>query len=240
MSNAFVIRALGLGVELNGRRVVDGVSLCAAGGTITAIVGPNGAGKTTLLRALAGLTPRTDGTLMVAGADPAQIGAAEAVKSRAYCAQRPACAWNFPLADLANITGRPDAFTDWLVKLSLEEVIDRRLAELSGGEQKAVYLAFALSQLAEPFGHAVLLDEPTDSLDLRRQSAVRLALRGLAQSGAACVIATHDFELARHCDRVLVLAESRLIAEGTPAETLTPTVIREVWGVDLKAIQSSH
>ncbi len=240
MGEPLVIKAIGLGVELGGRRVIDGISLIASGGTTTAIVGPNGAGKTTLLRTIAGLAARHDGELTIAGIDPAKISAAGAMATRVYCAQRPTCAWNYPLHDLARISGQSEAFIDWLVKLSLEEAIHRRIWELSGGEQKAVHLAFALSQLAESFGCAVLLDEPTDSLDFHRQAAVRSAVKALAQAGAACVIATHDMELARACDRVLVLAEGRLIAEGTPTETLTPAVIREVWGVDLGVTPSAR
>jgi len=211
-----LIRALGLGVELAGRRVIDGVSLAASGGQIVALVGPNGAGKTTLLRALAGLLP-SSGELSV-------------VEHRAYCAQKPSCAWDYRVRDLGEIVGQPAAFAEWLAKLGLADFGERRLSELSGGEQKCAHLAMALAALPEPYGNLLLLDEPAASLDLAKQAAVHQAIRACAQAGAGCVIATHDLAFARRCDQVIVLSEGRLVATGRPVTTLTREVIAEIWG----------
>ena len=224
-----LIEALGLGVEIDRRRIIDGVSLSAAGGQTVAVVGPNGAGKTTLLRALAGLLPH-DGELKVAGHDPRIVGAATCAQTRAYCAQKPVSAWDYRVSDLGEIVGDPVGYGAWLEKLRLGDCAGRRLSELSGGEQKGAHLAMAFASLAEPFGGALLLDEPASALDLSRQEAVRQAIVAFAQAGAACVIATHDLSFARRCDLVVVLSEGRLIAAGDPASTLTPTVISEVWG----------
>ena len=228
MSDA-VIKALGIGVEIAGRRIVDGVSLSVERGQTFAVVGPNGAGKTTLLRAMAGLLP-SEGELEVGGYDPRFIDAATCAQTRAYCAQKPVSAWDYRVGDLGEIVGEPAGFADWLSKLNLAEFAQRRLSELSGGEQKGAHLAMAFATLAEPFGGALLLDEPASALDLGRQEAVRQAIRSFAQAGAACVIATHDLDFARRCDRVIVLSEGRLVATGEPTATLTPEVISEVWG----------
>ncbi len=228
MSDA-LINALGLGIELAGRRIIDGVSLSADRGQTIAVVGPNGAGKTTLLRALAGLLP-SEGELEVAGYDPRVIDAKTCAQTRAYCAQKPVSAWNYRVSDLGNIVGEPAGFADWLEKLHLGEFADRRLSELSGGEQKGAHLAMTFAALAEPFDGAMLLDEPAAALDLGRQEAVRQAIRFFAQAGAACVIATHDLSFAKQCDTVIVLSEGRLIAAGEPTSTLTPEIISEVWG----------
>jgi iron complex transport system ATP-binding protein len=211
-----LIRALGLGVELGSRRVIDGVSIDAYSGQIVAIVGPNGAGKTTLLRALAGLIP-SSGELMI-------------TKVRAYCAQKPASAWDYRVRDLGEIVGEPAGFGDWLAKLGLADFGERRLTEISGGEQKCAHLAMALSVLPEPYGNVLLLDEPTASLDVAKQAAVHQAIRACAQAGAACVIATHDLAFAQRCDRVIVLSEGRLVATGEPRTTLTREVIAATWG----------
>jgi iron complex transport system ATP-binding protein len=228
MSDA-LIRALGLGVEIAGRRIIDGVSLSAARGQTVAIVGPNGAGKTTLLRALTGLLP-SSGELEVGGYDPRIIDAATCAQTRAYCAQKPVSAWDYQVSDLGDIVGEPVGYADWLTKLQLGEFSDRRLSELSGGEQKGAHLAMALAALAEPFGGALLLDEPAAALDLGRQEAVAQAIFAFAQAGGACVVATHDLSFANRCDAVVVLAEGRLVAAGEPVSTLTPEIIFGVWG----------
>lgn len=224
-----LLQAVGIAVELGGRRVVDGVSLTAESGRIVAVVGPNGAGKTSLLRALAGLVDST-GELQVAGEDPRRASAQANARRRAYCAQKPTCAWDYRVSDLGDIVGAPEAFTEWLARLGLNELGERRLTRLSGGEQKAAHLAMAFASLADPFGTLLLLDEPADSLDVGRQALAAEAIRRFAQAGGAAVVATHDLAFARSCDVVVVLAEGRLVAIGAPAEALTPAVIASTWG----------
>ena len=228
MSEA-LIHVLGLGVEIGGRRIIDGVSLSAARGQVVAVVGPNGAGKTTLLRAMAGLL-LSEGELEVGGYDPRIIDAATCAQTRAFCAQKPVSAWDYRVGDLGDIIGEPVGFADWLAKLHLAEFAERRLSELSGGEQKSAHLAMAFAALAEPFGGALLLDEPAAALDLGRQEAVAQAILAFAQAGGACVVATHDLSFAKRCDAVVVLSEGRLVAAGEPSSTLTPEIISAVWG----------
>ena len=228
MSDA-IIKALGLGVEIAGRRIVDGVSLSAKRGQTVAVVGPNGAGKTSLLRAMAGLLP-SEGELEVGGYDPRFIDVATCAQTRTYCAQKPVSAWDYRVKDLGEIVNEPDSYAHWLKELHLGDFIDRRLSELSGGEQKAAHLAMTFAALADPFGGALLLDEPAAALDLGRQEAVRQAIGFFAQAGAACVIATHDLAFARRCDGLIVLAEGRLVAAGEPMPTLTQEIISEIWG----------
>ncbi len=224
-----LLQVVGIAVELGGRRVVDGVSLTAESGRIVAVVGPNGAGKTSLLRALAGLVDST-GELQVAGEDPRRASAQANARRRAYCAQKPTCAWDYRVSDLGEIVGAPEAFTEWLARLGLNELGERRLTRLSGGEQKAAHLAMAFASLADPFGTLLLLDEPADSLDVGRQALAAEAIRRFAQAGGAAVVATHDLAFARSCDVVVVLAEGRLVAIGAPADALTPAVIASTWG----------
>ena len=229
-----LVEAVGLAVEIGGRRIVDGVSLRAEAGQVVAVVGPNGAGKTTLLRALAGLVVST-GELRIAGEDPRSASAQANARRRAYCAQKPASAWDYRVRDLGEIVGAPDAYAGCLARLSLADLSERRLTRLSGGEQKAALLAMTFASLAEPFGAALLLDEPAGSLDLARQALVAAEIRRFAQAGGAAIVATHDLSFARGCDRVVVLAEGRLTAAGLPAATLTPDVIAATWGEAARA-----
>ncbi|MFM2211259.1 MAG: hypothetical protein RL639_453 [Verrucomicrobiota bacterium] len=229
-----LIEAIGLAVELGGRRVIDGVSLRAESGQVVAVVGPNGAGKTTLLRALAGLVT-SSGELRIAGEDPRSASAQANARHRAYCAQKPACAWDYRVNDLGVIVGTPDAYAECLARLSLADLSDRRLTQLSGGEQKAALLAMTFASLAEPFGAALLLDEPAASLDIARQALVAAEIRRFAQAGGAAIVATHDLTFARECDAVLVLAEGRAIGLGAPSAALTPAVIAATWGASAQA-----
>lgn len=229
-----LIEAIGLAVELGGRRVIDGVSLRAESGQVVAVVGPNGAGKTTLLRALAGLVT-SSGELRIAGEDPRSASAQANARHRAYCAQKPACAWDYRVNDLGVIVGKPDAYAECLARLSLGDLSDRRLTRLSGGEQKAALLAMTFASLAEPFGAALLLDEPAASLDIARQALVAAEIRRFAQAGGAAIVATHDLTFARECDAVLVLAEGRAIGLGAPSAALTPAVIAATWGASAQA-----
>jgi len=224
-----LVEAVSLAVELGGRRVVDGVSLKADAGQVVAVVGPNGAGKTTVLRALAGLIGST-GELRVAGEDPRRASAQANARRRAYCAQKPACAWDYRVRDLGEIVRAPETFTEWLARLGLDELGERRLSELSGGEQKAAHLAMAFASLAEPFGTLLLLDEPAASLDVGRQMLTASAIRRFAQAGGATVVATHDLSFARSCDIVVILAEGRLVGVGAPSSALTPEIIAATWG----------
>lgn len=233
MSEPF-LECAALAVELRGRRIIDGVSLRAEAGQVVAIVGPNGAGKTTLLRALAGLIAST-GELRVAGEDPRQASAQANARRRAYGAQQPTSAWDYRVSDLGDIVGASDAYADRLGSLDLSELASRRLSQLSGGEQKAAHLAMTLASLAEPYGALLLLDEPTASLDLARQSLVAAALRRFARAGGTVLVATHDLAFAREGDAVLVLAEGRAIGLGAPEAALTPAIIAATWGASAQA-----
>jgi iron complex transport system ATP-binding protein len=229
-----LVEAIGLAVELGGRRVVDGVSLRAESGQVVGVVGPNGAGKTTLLRALAGLVSAS-GELRIAGEDPRSASAQANARHRAYCAQKPACAWDYRVSDLGEIVGAPAPYAECLSRLSLADLTERRLTQLSGGEQKAVFLAMTFAALAEPFGAVLLLDEPAASLDVARQALVAAEIRRFVQAGGTAIVATHDLSFARSCDVVVVLTEGRLTAAGDPATALTPDVIAATWGESVRA-----
>ena len=139
------------------------------------------------------------------------------------------------MRDLGAIVGAQDAYAECLARLSLADLSERRLTELSGGEQKATLLAMTFASLAEPFGAELLLDEPAASLDIARQALVAAEIRRFAQAGGAAIVATHDLSIARSCDLVVVLAEGRLTAAGDPSTALTPDVIAATWGESARA-----
>ena len=215
-----VVRIRALGVTLGGSRVLDGISLSVEPSEALAVAGPNGSGKTTLLRTLAGLLPASDGELSLRTSG-----------RTGYCPQNPSCAWNFTVDELLRLSPRPQAAREWCDRLGAGGLVERKIFSLSGGERRMAHLALALSNPEEPFGSLILLDEPTADLDAARRLAVVGAVETLRAAGAAIVIATHDFDLARSADTAAVLAEGRLVAVGPPRESLTPDLVHEIWGV---------
>ena len=134
-------------------------------------------------------------------------------------------------------TSRADIDLAWtaLDELGVAELADRPLGQLSGGQRQLVALAQTL--VREP--ELILLDEPTSALDLRRQVAVLSHVRRICHrdSGRLAVVALHDLNLAaRFCDRLAVLGDGRILAEGPPAEVLRPDVIAEVYGLRVRIV----
>jgi energy-coupling factor transporter ATP-binding protein EcfA2 len=206
----FVLEVSHLEVDLGERTVLRDTSFSAAGGEVVAIVGRNGVGKTTLLRALAGLQ-RYRGTVSVDG-------------------ERPDLAMVFqnPDMQLFNATVRdeilfkvpePDmSWYRWLLDmLGLGDYKETPPLLLSEGEKKRVALAIAL--MHKP-AHGVLLDEPALGQDAAHKARLIGLARALAEAGRLVVMTTHDLSLAAQADRLLLLGESGLIADGSPPDVL--------------------
>ncbi len=225
-----------------------GVSLAVRRGELVAVVGPNGAGKTTLLRALLGLVPCTGGG---AGAAP----------GRALALGRDARSWRrdalarvvgvvaqreepaFPLTVREAVEmGRYPHLGAWrapgpadreaveraMRRTDVAALADRWVATLSGGEWQRVRIARALAQ--EP--RALVLDEPTASLDFKHEMAVFELVAGLVKRDglAALVISHHINVAARFADRLVLLAEGRVVADDAPARVLEPARLERVFG----------
>lgn len=224
------IRCAGVTVTMEGRTILSDLCFDIGPGETVAVVGANGSGKTTLLRACAGLLPMATGELGIVGRDPRASAPAYLADLRAYAPQHPQSAWDYTVSELAALTPAPDRFVAWCQRLCLQEKLGARLSTLSGGERKAAHLCVTFAALGDPFGKALLLDEPTAALDLCRAELVAQAIRASAGNGAAALVATHDLAWARSCDRVLVLQEGRLVADGGPGQVLTDEVVRRTWG----------
>jgi len=212
-----------------GRAVaVADVSLRAPDGSVTGLLGPNGAGKTTSLRLLSGLLRPDGGRALVDGLDPAREPDAarrrlgvlpDATGLYARLTGREQIRY---AGELHGLRGQSLAHAvDGLVDaLGLDAVADRAAAGYSAGERRKVALALAL--VHDPPN--VVLDEPTTGLDVMSARAVRTRVRQIATSGRAVLFSSHVLsEVALLCDRVVVLARGRVVAEGTPSELLAST-----------------
>jgi iron complex transport system ATP-binding protein len=230
---------------LGGATVVERASLALRGGELAVLVGPNGAGKTTLLRALAGLIP-AGGAIALAGRPLGSLKPRERARGIAYLPQGHVFHWPMPVAAIVMLGREPhaDPFSGTsaedraavaraLATTETDGFAERAVTTLSGGERARVALARALATQAP----VLLADEPTASLDPRHQLVVMELLRQAARGGNAILATMHDLTLAaRFADRVIVMHQGRLVAEGTPAEALSPERLADVFGVEAQVV----
>jgi iron complex transport system ATP-binding protein len=211
-----------------------GVSLGLRPGEVTAIVGPNGAGKSTLLSALAGLSP---GPVTLDGTPLTALPPRSRAAAIGYLPQAGEVAWDITVETLAGLGRLPHrtgpaedhaAVEAALAALDLAALRHRPLSQLSGGERARALLARVLA--GEP--RWVLADEPLASLDLAHEQALLMRFRELAGQGKGVVLVLHNLALAmNHADRVVVLDQGAIAAEGAPDAVLTPDLIERVWGL---------
>jgi iron complex transport system ATP-binding protein len=235
-----MLEAVGVTIRFNGSTVIGPMDLATEAASWTGVIGPNGAGKTTLLRALAGLVAH-DGVVRVAGVGLDQLERRAVARRIAYVPQAPARPPGMSVASYVGSgrtphrgylggPGTEDAAVvrSVLAELDLVDLATRSIATLSGGELQRAAIGRALAQ--EP--DVLLLDEPTASLDLGHTQEVLRLLDHLRRARATTVVtALHDLTVAgRFADRLVLLAEGRIAAEGTPDEVLRPDVIRRHYG----------
>ncbi len=225
-----------LHVRLGPREVVAGISLEIRPGELIGLIGPNGAGKSTLMRAALGLLPAS-GEIRLGDAPLATLPAAERGRRAAYLPQGREIAWAMPVDALVALGRTPHRTSPEADRIAVEAAMgrmdvarfrDHPATDLSGGEQARVLIARALAQEAP----LLIADEPTTGLDPAHQIDLMVTLRGLARDGAGVLASLHDLGLAaRWCDRLVLLAAGRIVADGPPAEVLTPARLEAVYGV---------
>jgi len=227
-------------VTLGGRPVVRQVSAALAPGRLVGVLGPNGAGKSTLVRALLGLIPH-EGTVTVDGAPLATLSRAAIARAIAYLPQGQLLHWPLTVARLVALGRLPHlapfsrlaaadhaAIDHAMARAGVTALAERLATELSGGERARVLLARALAVEAA----ALIADEPLASLDPAHQIEGMELLRAEADAGGLVVAVLHDLTLAaRFCDRVLVMAEGALVADGAPRKVLTAELLARVYGI---------
>ena len=230
-------------VVLGDRTVLRGVDLVLPPGQLTALIGPNGAGKSTLLGVLAGDLPPASGQVTLGGRPLARWSARDLAQLRAVLPQRPGVGFSFTVRQVVELGRHPHrrsrragrsgpaeaggAVVDAaLAEVGLEGFGERPIDTLSGGEAARVHLARVLAQQAP----ILLLDEPTAALDLRHQHLVVGIARRHAAAGGTAVVVLHDLNLAAaYADRIVLLAEGSVLADGPGAAVLTPQLIRAAY-----------
>lgn len=236
-----------LSVNYGTRRILHNVSLDVQSGEVLALIGPNGAGKSTLIRATSGVIPYT-GYIRTNGDDFASFSTLQRARSIATVPQAvsipPAfTVWETVLlgrTPYLGFLGQASQKDEEIARQSLQRVsalpfIDRRVGELSGGEQQRILLARALCQ-STPI---LLLDEPTAHLDLQYQVSLLELVTELAHKDKlAVLIALHDLNLAAHyADRIALMVAGNIKALGKPKEVLQPELIAEAYCLPVQVVK---
>ncbi|MFM1814875.1 MAG: hypothetical protein RLZ98_1570 [Pseudomonadota bacterium] len=242
-----MLKVEGLEVALGGRRVLDQITFEAARGELICLIGPNGAGKSTLLRSIAGLVEYS-GRIELEGRSLRQLAARERSGTVSYLPQSGVVHWPLSVRDVVAIGRLPysssltslssqdeRAIDHALVLADASEFAGRLITELSGGERARVLLARAIA-VESPI---LLADEPLAALDPEHQLGCLGILSDFAGRGRLVVAALHDIGLAaRFADRVIVLQNGTIAADGTPSDVLDEDLLQQVFEVE--AVRFEH
>ena len=247
-----MLQAMSLDCARGLRTVLRGVSLDARPGEVLGVLGANGAGKSTLLATLAGEIAAAGGTARLEGRALAEWSAPALARRRAVLPQAPALAFDLGVREVVRMGAypfpelAPSALTELaghaLGLTDADHLTGRRYGQLSGGEQQRVQFARVVVQLlacrAEGEYRALLLDEPTASLDPRHQIAVLRAVAQLTRAhGVAALVVLHDVNLAAAwCDRIALLGDGRLVGLDTPRRVLTEAHLHAVYGLAARVL----
>lgn len=227
--------------------IVQNLNLSLPRNQIIALIGPNGCGKSTLLKALARLLKAKKGKVTHEGGDIWQKSAKSYAKTLAFLPQQHLVPEGIRVRELVaygrspylNLWGKLSEQDEQIVEQAMRttqihELADRLASDLSGGQQQRVFLAMTLAQDAE----IVLLDEPTTYLDLNHQAELMTMMRRLQQQGKTVITVLHDLNQAcRYCDHLVVLKQGELIAQGSPQQVMTETLLKQVFDLNVEIHQ---
>jgi iron complex transport system ATP-binding protein len=243
------LQARDLHFAYRGRLVLSGVGLSLQPGEVVSLLGANGAGKSTLLRLLLGFAAPLKGTVSLDGKALADYPQRQIARRIAYVPQlhvtpfpylvrEVALLGRLPATGLSRAPGKADeAIVDAVLEwLGIAHLAARAYTEISGGERQLTLIARALAQGAR----ILILDEPMSGLDYGHQLRLLALLRRLAREGHAVLKTTHHPEHALvGSDRVLLLEQGRISAEGAPAAVLTPERLYALYGAQVQVLHAS-
>jgi iron complex transport system ATP-binding protein len=233
----------GVEYRYHDRPVFSDISLSISTGEVVSVIGRNGIGKSTLIKCINHILSPYKGTVLIDDSDVAHMAQRKRARRFGYLSQKNEQLFPSTVFDVV-LTGRyphsPLKFTrrdeeitaGVLTMMELDTFALRPFNHLSGGEQQQVLIARALTQEAD----VLLFDEPTNNLDMKHQLQIMGLIRKLArEQNITSILAIHDLNFAASfSDRVIVLHNGKVFANGTPVEVFTPDMVQEVFGVTVK------
>jgi iron complex transport system ATP-binding protein len=239
-----------LSIELGGTTIVSDITLTVGTREWVTIIGPNGAGKSTLLRAIGGALGYA-GSIAIGGEPLASLSRRQRAQRVASVAQTPVVPFGMSVLDYVLLGRTPHiptlgresaadmaAVDSVLHQLDLGRFATRELETLSGGERQRVFLARALAQGAP----LLLLDEPTSALDIgHQQDVLELVDELRCMHGLTVVTTMHDLSIAgEYADRMIMMAEGRIVAEGPPQSVLTEELLARHYHARVRIVPGEH
>ena len=229
-----------------GEEIVHGASLTVADGEYACIIGANGCGKTTTLKTVLGLLHATSGSVRMDGVETKGMTERQIARLFAYIPQVHRPPFPFRVADVVLMGRTPHLATmsrvsehdrevafESMRRMGVLHLADRDYTALSGGQRQLVLIARALCQ--EP--RLLVMDEPTASLDYGNQELVLSTMRDLSLEGMGVLMVTHDPDHALYCaDKVIVLEQGRVVATGSPQETITEETLERIYGIPTRVL----
>ncbi|MFD0871561.1 ABC transporter ATP-binding protein [Chlamydia abortus] len=225
------------------KNVVDQVSVKIAKGKITSFIGPNGAGKSTLMSMVSRLIPKDEGEIWIEGREIGQWKSNELAKRISILKQSNHINIRLTVKELVGfgrfpysqgrLTAEDKKYVDEAIRyMELEDMQDKYLDQLSGGQKQRAFIAMIIAQNTD----YVLLDEPLNNLDMKHSVQIMKVLRRLADElGKTVIIVIHDINFAScYSDYIVALKDGRIVKEGTTAEIIDSSVLREVYDMDIQ------
>ncbi|WP_440889022.1 Fe(3+) dicitrate ABC transporter ATP-binding protein FecE [Vibrio sp. WZ-1] len=232
-----------LSVAYGKHTIIPNLSVSIPKGKITALIGPNGCGKSTLLKTLVRINKPVSGEVMFEGKPLSSYGDKVLARSLSLLPQILVSPEGITVRKLVEY-GRSPYVSHWgklgkedqvIVEQAMHdtgvfEFADQPVESLSGGQRQRAWIAMVMAQDTE----VVMLDEPTTYLDMSHQVELMKLMQQMNSKGKTVVVVLHDLNQAcRYCDHLVVLEKGQLVAQGTPDEVFTETLLRRVF--DLKA-----
>ena len=226
------------------RPALNGVNMSAPSGSFYAVLGPNGSGKSTLMKGLLGIAKADQGRVLIAERNVSNWDRKALARVIGVVSQSETVSFPITVREMVGMGRYPHlgplegegsedqvAVHEALEVCDVTHLVNRDLSTLSGGELQRVRIARALAQ--EPM--ALILDEPTSSLDIKHAMEILELLKQSVASGLTVILTTHGLDLAaRFSDRMLLLSEGQVAAEGTPDEVVNEEALADVYGWPVK------
>jgi iron complex transport system ATP-binding protein len=238
-SKSVAISAKNISYRINNKIILDDINLDLHCGEVTTLLGPNGAGKSTLLKMLCNEI-ESNHEILYFNKRKEDWNKTLLAQQLGILPQQSSLSFSFNVDEVVELGGLPLDLPNKALKQTTQSMMkktrifhltERLYPSLSGGEKQRVHLARVLTQVSQHQQKIIMLDEPTSALDLSHQHNTLRLVRELANEGAAVVVVLHDLNLAaQYSDRVIVLKDGKLQADGAPWETITTGMIENVYG----------